>query len=183
MTAPVAVAAEGEDVLIGRCYTKARRLPAAIGRWPGGNGGRIPGGPYTLTQIGLAVGGFLALLYTRPIWGGFGLADPIIALVVPCVLALGLRYVSTGGRNPLLVAAGAVQLLAAPRAGRLHGRPLPAHRPHPVGQVCTVTEHPDAETVEPAVRPTVQHRPEPVPALQVRSGVQQLLAQRAEKGA
>ncbi|MGH3659301.1 MAG: hypothetical protein ACRDUA_21845, partial [Micromonosporaceae bacterium] len=55
MTVPTGSTLGGAEPtrLIGHCYTKARRFPLVIGKLPGG--GRIPGGPYSLHQIGAMV--------------------------------------------------------------------------------------------------------------------------------
>ncbi|MFF2779455.1 hypothetical protein ACFVU3_31730 [Streptomyces sp. NPDC058052] len=128
-----------DGVLVGRCYTKARRHPLMIGKWPGGQMA-IPGGPYTVPQVAVIAVTFAVLMLTRSVWAHFGLANFVIALVVPYGLSLVVRHVHVDGRNPLLVAVSAGGALAAPAAGRLGGRPVkPVGRYRPLVGVCSVT--------------------------------------------
>lgn len=139
-----AVSAAPGEVLVGRCYTKPRRHPSVIGRWPGGRG-RIWGGPYTMPQMAVLVVSLVVLLVTREMWGHFGLANILVVLGVPYGLALLVRHIQVDGRNPLAVAASAAGLLAAPSAGRLGGRPLKAVDGYrPLIGVCTVTWNPSS---------------------------------------
>jgi hypothetical protein len=68
-TGPMPGGAESNR-LVGHCYTKARRFPLVIGKLPGG--GRIPGGPYSLHQIGAMVLAAIVLKQTSAIWAHFG---------------------------------------------------------------------------------------------------------------
>ncbi|MFD5728431.1 hypothetical protein ACFWMT_20380 [Streptomyces sp. NPDC058368] len=118
-----AVAGSGPEVLVGRCYTRARRHPLMIGRWPGGRG-RIWGGPYTVPQMVVLAGSLTLLLLTRAVWAHFGLLNYVIALGVPYGLSLLVRHVQVDGRSPLAVAGSSLGLLTRPSGGRLGGRPL-----------------------------------------------------------
>ncbi|MFJ5035539.1 hypothetical protein ACIQB5_47805 [Streptomyces sp. NPDC088560] len=131
--------ADGADTLVGRCYTKARRHPLVIGRWPGG--GVLWGGPYTVPQLIVMVGSFVALILFRPIWAHFGVVlNVMIAFAVPYALGWTVRRLSVDGRNPLAATASVLGLLAAPSAGRLGGRPLKTlNRARLVHGVCTLT--------------------------------------------
>ncbi|MFF6794247.1 hypothetical protein ACFY9C_34855 [Streptomyces filamentosus] len=134
-----AEASSGDGVLVGRCYTKARRHPLMIGKWPGGQMA-IPGGPYTVPQVAVIAVTFAVLMLTRAVWAHFGLVNFVIALGVPYGLSLVVRHVHVDGRNPLLVAVSAGGALAAPSAGRLGGRPVkPVGRYRPLVGVCSVT--------------------------------------------
>ncbi|MFI8254994.1 hypothetical protein [Streptomyces filamentosus] len=134
-----AEASSGDGVLVGRCYTKARRHPLMIGKWPGGQMA-IPGGPYTVPQVAVIAMTFAVLMLTRAVWAHFGLVNFVIALGVPYGLSLVVRHVHVDGRNPLLVAVSAGGALAAPSAGRLGGRPVkPVGRYRPLVGVCSVT--------------------------------------------
>ncbi|MFE7111147.1 hypothetical protein ACFU98_32240 [Streptomyces sp. NPDC057575] len=122
--------ADGEPV--GRCYTKARRAPLVHGvirDVNGGRGIRMPGGPYTLTQLAAIVGTFLVLLLTRPVWGGHGLLDVAVLLGLPFAAAFVLRQLHVDGRNPLAALLSVGVMMAGPRWGRLHGRPFRPARP------------------------------------------------------
>ncbi|MFG2774761.1 hypothetical protein [Streptomyces sp. NPDC048350] len=132
-------ASAGDEVLVGRCYTKARRHPLMIGKWPGGRGA-IWGGPYTVPQVIVIAVVFAALMLTRGVWAHFGLVNFVIAIGVPYVLSLVVRHVHIDGRNPLLVAVSAGGAVVAPAAGRLGGRPVKAlGRYWPLVGVCSVT--------------------------------------------
>ncbi|MFJ2937981.1 hypothetical protein ACIO8G_35130 [Streptomyces sp. NPDC087219] len=134
-----AEAASAEDeVLVGRCYTKARRHPLMIGMWPGGRGA-IWGGPYTVPQVIVIAVVFGVLMLTREVWARFGLVNLVIAIGVPYGLSLVVRHLHIDGRNPLLVAVSAGGAVVAPAGGRLGGRPVkPLGRRSLVG-VCSVT--------------------------------------------
>ena len=108
--------------LVGHCYTKARRFPLVIGKLPGG--GRIPGGPYSLHQIGAMVLAAIVLKQTSAIWAHFGLLNLVVFVAVPYGLAFALRHARIDGRSPIWAAVGWLSLLSAPRGGRLRGRPL-----------------------------------------------------------
>ncbi|MER5740081.1 hypothetical protein ABT117_31045 [Streptomyces sp. NPDC002262] len=132
-------ASSDDGVLVGRCYTRARRHPLMIGKWPGGRKA-IPGGPYTVPQVAVIAVTFAVLMLTRAVWAHFGLVNFAIALGVPYGLSLVVRHVHVDGRNPLLAAMSAGGALAAPSAGRLGGRPVkPVGRYRPLVGVCSVT--------------------------------------------
>ncbi|NGN63189.1 hypothetical protein G5C51_04605 [Streptomyces sp. A7024] len=118
--------ADGE--LIGRNYTKAQRMPLVVGMTPGGKA-RLPGGPYTLTQLGVMVALFVPLLLTRSFWSTGGWFDLVVLIVIPYGAAWALRYLHVDGRNPAAAAASALLFLLTPRRGRLHGRALTRPRP------------------------------------------------------
>ncbi|MGY3056729.1 hypothetical protein ACVWZD_000974 [Streptomyces sp. TE3672] len=127
------------EMLIGRCYTRARRHPLMIGKWPGGRG-RIWGGPYTVPQVVVLAVSLAGLVLTRGVWAHFGLFNYAIALGGPYGLSLLVRHVRVDGRNPLAVAASSASLMTRPSGGRLGGRPLRALGGHrPLIGVCSVT--------------------------------------------
>ncbi|MET9734580.1 hypothetical protein ABZZ79_29260 [Streptomyces sp. NPDC006458] len=128
-----------EEVLVGRCYTKARRHPLMIGKWPGGQKA-IWGGPYTVPQVIVIAVVFGVLMLTRGVWARFGLLNFVIAVGLPYVLSLVVRHVHIDGRNPLLVALSAGGAAVAPASGRLGGRPVkPVGRRRQLVGVCSVT--------------------------------------------
>ncbi|MFG3533046.1 hypothetical protein ACGF8B_41080 [Streptomyces sp. NPDC047917] len=127
------------QVLVGRCYTRARRHPLMIGKWPGGRG-RIWGGPYTVPQVVVLAVSLAGLVLTRGVWAHFGLFNYVIAIGGPYGLSLLVRHVQVDGRNPLAVAASSASLMTRPSGGRLGGRPLKALGGHrPLIGVCSVT--------------------------------------------
>ncbi|MER6610774.1 hypothetical protein ABT282_33990 [Streptomyces sp. NPDC000927] len=194
MTAPLA---EPEEELIGRCYTKARRAPLVHGvirDVHGGRGIRIPGGPYTLTQLAAIVTSFIALILTRTLWGGHGLLDVAVLLGLPFGAAFALRRLHIDGRNPVAALISVTTLLTGPKQGRIHGRPFRPTRPARGDTRITLaaTRAETAELPRPAAAAplTTRHSPAPAPtapaatvpepaaAAPVQSGVQALLARR-----
>lgn len=184
---------EIDEEFIGRCYTKARRAPLVHGVVRSVSGGpslRLPGGPYTVTQLAAIVISVGLLVLSRPFWGGHGLADLVVLLVVPSAAAISMRYLHVDGRNPAAAMASVLVMLASPRRGRIHGRPLRPVRPERDAPLITLTI-PAADAAEPPMRPAPQPRaprpePRPVPPrgrpevpVPMASGVQALLARRA----
>ncbi|PAX90509.1 hypothetical protein CLM82_14835, partial [Streptomyces albidoflavus] len=126
---------EVDEDFAGRSYTRGMRAPTVHGSVPGGPGRpplRIPGGPYSTTQL-LTLGILLAaLIATRDTWGGHGLVDALVVLGVPFGAALALRHVHIDGRNPLSALFSIALLLTGPAHGRLHDK---AWRPPQVSRV------------------------------------------------
>lgn len=112
-----------------KVYTRALRVPALVGKIPGG--GRLVGGPYTMTQF---VGGSAALLL------GMTTVDSVLQMgwignrvIVLCAVAgvvFGLGVIKPGGRDPVSAAMAMLGVYSAPRAGRTRGRPIRLPRPH-----------------------------------------------------
>lgn len=184
--------------LVGRCYTKARRAPLVHGvirDVNGGRGIRLPGGPYTLTQLAGIIATVAALILTRPLWGGHGWLDIAALIVMPALAAFVLRHLHIDGRNPAAALLSIALMLAAPRRGQLRGR---AYRPARPTRGDTRIHLPADETAE-AFAPVSGTAPAPVlcrpkparpassapttesvgSAAPVASGVQALLARRA----
>lgn len=184
--------------LIGRCYTKARRAPLVHGvirDVNGGRGIRLPGGPYTLTQLAGIVSTVAALILTRPLWGGHGWLDVAVLIVLPFVVAFVLRHLHIDGRNPAAASLSIALMLAAPRRGQLRGRPYrPARPTRGDTRIHLPADELPAQAAVPAsgapsqpatsrspkpARPAPEAPAEPVaPAVPVASGVQALLARR-----
>ncbi|MGW5355281.1 hypothetical protein ACWERV_32770 [Streptomyces sp. NPDC004031] len=185
------MSAADEEVIEGACYTAARRYPLQIGQWAGG--GRIPGGPYTLTQLGVMIGGFVVLIVTRPLWGGGGYWDIAVVVVVPIAAGWVIHRVQVDHRNPVLALASLVGLAAAPAGGRLRGRawrPAPSRRHaaqisvdlHPsAAPACTVAAAPRSRARAADANPPPRERAAVAPPAVAVSGVQALLAQRAAR--
>lgn len=132
--------AESNEVMVGRCYTKARRLPLVLGEL---SGFRLWGGPYTVPQLvtmALVLG---VMLLSHPLWAHFGLLNAVLLLGVPYIVSFAVRYLHADGRNPLSVLGSSMGLLVAPSQGRIAGRPLrQQRRPVPLTGVCTITWQP-----------------------------------------
>ncbi|MGW7433281.1 hypothetical protein ACWGIN_27540 [Streptomyces sp. NPDC054861] len=201
MTAVLADTAEDDGQLIGRCYTKARRAPLVHGvirDVNGGRGIRLPGGPYTLTQLAGIVSTVAVLILTRPVWGGHGWLDVAALLVLPAVVAFVLRHLHIDGRNPAAALLSIALMLAAPRRGQLRGRAYRPARPTrgdtrihlpgdeaaealaPADEAASVPVLTRLKPAGPAAAADSAPAPEPVAsAVPVASGVQALLARRA----
>ncbi|MFJ8142668.1 hypothetical protein [Streptomyces sp. NPDC096013] len=180
---------------VGRFYTSARRHPWVLGKvadW------RIPLGPYTPAQIGVAVlGGFL-LVKTIAWWSWMG-PVPIAAWLLT---VWAVRRPKVGGRAPVQAALGWLMLAWQPRGGRIGGRAARDRTPHPLSGGFTIEDAPAparAQTprrvAQPSADPTPRRspatprptprRPTPAaPSAPVRpvSGVQQLLSLAAQNG-
>ena len=103
-------------------YTRARKFPQLIGRTPDGT--RIPGGPYTYTQVAAGVGTAIVMAQTTWLWAHGSLllnATIYIGAVIGAVIATG--KLPPGMRNPLVLATGALNLLNS--GYRLNGAAIP----------------------------------------------------------
>ena len=131
-------------------YTRARRFPQLIGRTPDGT--KIPGGPYTFTQV-LGGAGFLVVAWkTLPVWGAFGLIGNAAVLVVATwLLIVALGRIPIGARNPISLGEGLLRALTAPAAGRVGGREVRIRRPHRARTVLVVAQ-PRQRVPAPTVR-------------------------------
>ena len=118
----------GVDADVVRFHTRGVRFPRLIGKTADGT--RLPGGPYTITQVVATVTVFIAGQWTRPLWGGNGLAtDYLILTAVAVAIGFALRHTSFGPRDPVTTAIAVVTLYLTPRSGRRNGRALRAIRP------------------------------------------------------
>jgi hypothetical protein len=107
-------------------YTKARRIPMLVGKLP--SGGRIWGGPYTITQVGAGAVVAFALWKTAPLWaqlGGFMNIVVAVGVVVGVVWATG--KLPSSGRNPVAFVMDAMNLTSSP--GRLVGGQVALPKP------------------------------------------------------
>ena len=154
----------GGDQQVVRWYTRARRFPQLIGRTP--DGARIPGGPYTITQVATAGVMIFLALKTTSLWAHYGLiANGLLLAGVVYGVVFLLGKIPVGSRNPLAIAAGAWRALSAPSTGRLAGRPVRLRRPHRVQHRLTVfipAAAPTAAAPEPTA--TVASAPAAEPA-------------------
>ncbi|NHB86148.1 hypothetical protein G7085_20930 [Tessaracoccus sp. HDW20] len=107
-------------------YTRARKFPQLIGRTPDGT--RIPGGPYTYTQVAAGVGTAIVMAQTTWLWAHGSLllnATIYIGAVIGAVIATG--KLPPGMRNPLVLATGALNLLKP--GYRIGGAAIPHPKP------------------------------------------------------
>ena len=165
-------------------YTRARKFPQLIGRTPDGT--RIPGGPYTYTQVAAGVVTAVVLAQTTWLWAYGGLilnATIFIGATVGAVFAAG--KLTPGMRNPIVLASGALNLMST--GYRLNGTAIATPKPNTATAAGPVTVFIPAPTlakpitapVEPVAvpapiraLPATEPRPVPGPAL---SSVQRLL--------
>ncbi|MEU2770746.1 MULTISPECIES: hypothetical protein [Streptomyces] len=143
-----------EEQLVGHSYTRARRHPLVIGKLPGA--GRLPGGPYTITQVMTMVISFGLLVMTRDLWAHFGAMNFILMALIPWGLAWVLRYARLDGRDPARAVRSLLIYSSTPAQGRLAGKPQRAARPRLATATCTVR-------VRSAERPASAAATKPVP--------------------
>ncbi|WDN56223.1 hypothetical protein [Streptomyces clavuligerus] len=175
-----------EEELIGHSYTRARKHPLVIGKLPGA--GRLPGGPYTITQVMTMVISFGLLVMTKDLWAAhFGALNFLLMVLIPWGLAWVLRYARLDGRDPARAVRSLLIYSSTPAQGRLAGKPQRVARPRLATATCTVrvrsAERP-APAAAPAPAPVARRaaRPAPVPAAaaagrpEPKTGLQALLA-------
>ncbi|MFB7896010.1 hypothetical protein ACFC1B_06745 [Streptomyces xiamenensis] len=127
----------GED-MVGRSFTRSRRLPGMVGRLPG-SAKPLIGGPYTLPQAGVMAAVIAVMAFNPQVWARFGLVpNLVILLAVPIGAGLLVRRMQGEGRSPWAVVSGAAGLLGSPRAGWLRGRPVRRPREVSTGGVLTL---------------------------------------------
>lgn len=170
-------------------YTLARRFPQVIGRTS--DGARIPGGPYTYTQVFVGVGLLVAGLKTTALWAHFGtMYNGMLLLMVTAAVVVILGRLPLASRNPWAMAQGAYRAVSASRSGTIGGRPVSLPRPGRTAARVAVQHLPETSTVvaeeadtalaDPAptdpvpVDPAPTHRGAPVESLL--STTQRLLA-------
>jgi len=154
-----------EEELIGHSYTRARKHPLVIGKLPGA--GRLPGGPYTITQVMTMVISFGLLVMTRELWAHFGAMNFILMALIPWGLAWVLRYARLDGRDPARAVRSLLIYSSTPAQGRLAGKPQRVARPRLATATCTVRVR-SAERPAPAAA-LAKPAPAPVPARQPRA--------------
>lgn len=108
-------------------YTRARKFPQLIGRTP--DGARIPGGPYTYTQIAAGAGTAIVLAQTTWLWahGSSLLVNAAIYIGATLGAVFAAGKLPPGMRNPFVLATGALNLLSA--GYRVDGSAIPTPKP------------------------------------------------------
>lgn len=107
---------------VGRTYTKGRRQPYLIRKWPGSNWA-LPLGPYTITQLVVFVGSVYLLISYRDVWARFGPMNLVIGVGLPLLLTYATRHTRIEGRDPLRAGVALAGVMLQPRAGYLGGEP------------------------------------------------------------
>ncbi|WP_327740611.1 conjugal transfer protein (plasmid) [Streptomyces nojiriensis] len=180
-----------EEELIGHSYTRARKHPLVIGKLPGA--GRLPGGPYTITQVMTMVCSFGLLVMTRDLWAHFGAMNFLLMALIPWGLAWVLRYARLDGRDPARAMRSLFIYSSTPAQGRLAGKPQRVARPRLATATCTVRVR-SAERPAPAAAaakspPAAARKARPAPAptaaaagrAEPKTGLQALLASLEEQ--
>lgn len=113
-----------ERHITGHFFTSARRFKQVLGSLPDGT--RIPGGPYTYSQVGVALGVVILGWLTRGLWGtASGIGDLLILVIIGIGSAVLIGRLPQGRRSPLRLAGSMFALLTHPGpGGRWKGRPL-----------------------------------------------------------
>lgn len=164
-------------------YTRPRKIQHLVGRLPDGT--RLPGGPYTLTQVAGAAGVLFVGAKTIDVWGIFGGLVDIGLLLAAAVAALFLLgRMRTGTRGPVAALMGGYSAIAAPRFGEMNGRAVAPKRPRHVTHrvVIRTPDLPGTIAIEPSPAPaatTVTARTSSAPL----TGMQQALALAAQNSA
>ncbi|MFB7763702.1 hypothetical protein [Streptomyces xiamenensis] len=129
--------ASGEG-LVGRTFTRSRRLPGVVGRLPG-SAKPLIGGPYTIPQGVVMVALIVVMAFTPHLWARFGLVPNLVLLLgVPYGAGLVVRRLQGEGRSPWAAVSGVFGLLSAPGSGRMRGRPVKRAREVSTGGVLTL---------------------------------------------
>lgn len=118
----------GGDVEVVKWYTRARKFPQLIGKTP--DGATIWGGPYTYTQVIVAVVFTYVGIKTVGVWGPFDLiGNAVLLAAVTYGLVVVLGRLPIGSRNPLSVIAGGLRAVMSPPMGHYAGSPVRLPRP------------------------------------------------------
>lgn len=116
-----------------RFYTKSRRFPKMIGRM--NDGSRIPGGPYTLTQVGVGGAVLLAMFATRGLLWSTG--EILLDILMTAVLAFAVTWLvgrlPMTRRNLLFAFLDAAAAMFKPFGGKYQGQVIRLSAPHGAG--------------------------------------------------
>ncbi|MFG2885741.1 hypothetical protein ACGFYV_26190 [Streptomyces sp. NPDC048297] len=152
----------GEEDLVGRCYTKARRHPSMIGQW---EGRRLWGGPYSVPQfvtMGVVFAALIFVLVAVPgLWARFGLFNLVALVLFPYLASLLVRRLHVDGRHPFAALASTVSLVAGGQHPRLGGRRLRWSATQPLQGTVTLTPTEPASSRCPAAAAVPSKMPAP----------------------
>lgn len=182
---------ETDNQEIARFYTKSRRFPKLIGRFRDGT--KLPGGPYTVAQLGFAVAIFVVAIMTKNQWGtGSILLDGPLAAAAAAGGGWLAGRIPPTRRNLVYVIAGGIGAILRPAGGRYLDRTLSFRPPHGVTSrtdildVGEIIASPISAAPPPPMRPVVEVVPAtPIPTQVAQApaitGVQRLLQQTQSK--
>jgi hypothetical protein len=154
---------QGEPI-VARFYTAARKIKTLIGEL---NGTRLPGGPYSVTQVIVFVvcaGVGLALVSNGVTITSLGIFDAPLVLASAWGVAWLFGRLPLTKRNPVWVVYDIFTALFAPSAGTYAGEAFEVkagHRARPIFQGLDPFENPENIASAPVV-PAPE--PEPIPA-------------------
>lgn len=170
------------SVEVAQWYTLSRRFPQLVGRTA--DGAKIPGGPYTYTQVFTGVGLLLLGLKTTALWARFGSIENVLLLVGICWGATWVvGKLPVGGRTPLSVCSGVYAVWSAPASGTYAGRRIAVPRPQRAGgQVVMIGSSPRDVPADPVDDPAAGAQTEPISAAPGRQSGQLSAAQRLLAG-
>lgn len=159
---------------IARFYTRSRRFPKLIGRMT--DGSRIPGGPYTMTQVLSGGFVFLGAMVTRNLWTtDAALLDLAITAGVTYAAIYVVGFLPLTRRNLIAAFIGAVSAIFQPVEGKYQGKVQRLRRPHHVsGTALVLSLDPYAEALSnttPVPTPTSLEMEGPVELTQLTPAV------------
>lgn len=147
-----------------RSFTRAFKVPVLIGKIQGWH---IPGGPFTVPQVLLAVGTYVTAMWLRPMWGRWGVLDYLAAATLAAPVGYFAGKLRTGSRDPLAAGWALLSVLSGPTHGRYRGRAL-RHRtrlPWRLGPARLATARaggpPAGAAPEPQAQPSAVAPPDP----------------------
>jgi hypothetical protein len=151
---------------VGRTYTRGRRQPYLVRKWPGSNWA-LPLGPYTITQLVVFVVSVYLLFSYRDLWAHFGSFNVVVGVGIPVALTYATRQTRIEGRDPLRAGVALAGLLLAPRGGYVAGAPVRPGRTWRLRSghipVAPMPEGAAREAPEPPVPPVPPAAPPPAP--------------------
>lgn len=162
--------ADQEHRVVVRFFTRVRRVPILLGKL---NGWKIPGGPYTLTQMGIGSIVLVVGWNSKPIWGSLTGLSLFLQLGALLAFSAGATWAAgkipqTNRKLPDLVQ-DAYGAFTVPASGRYKGALIRLPRPHQVEGVVLMQWGEEAAAVlatapaRPAIPAKVAPAPAPIP--------------------
>lgn len=162
-------AADQEHRVVVRFFTRVRRVPILLGKL---NGWKIPGGPYTLTQMGIGSVVLVVGWNSKPLWGPLTGLSPFLQLGALLAFSAGATWAAgkipqTNRKLPDLVQ-DAYGAFTVPASGRYKGALIRLPRPHQVEGVVLMQwdEEPVAALAAAPTRLVTDTTIAPAPALE-----------------